>query len=956
MRRPRLGFPALALALALLADLCFAAAAQTPAAPQLAAHVSIPPERLEQAQEQFAAGARAEQAGDVAAAFQAYAEASALASGNREYRLRRELARFALVQEHVSRAERAAAGGQFSQARREFQTALALDPGYDVARERLAQIEQMAGRAPGTFTEHLESEVALAPEPGKRSFDYRGDIQGAYQEVARQFGLVASFDPDLPERQIRFRVGGVDFPTAIRLLAELTATFWRPTNPKMFFVAENTPAKRAQYAPSVLRSIPLPESDTPEEMTEIQRLVRTMTDLTRTDLDVATRTLTLRGTPEQINLALELIRQTQQSPGELMFEIDILEVDRNKAEELGIIPPSRAQIFAISPSQITEAQQSVQGLIDVITQLFGQPSSIAGLQLGQIEALLSSGQLSAAALLPPVVAFGGGKTTFLATLPGATANFAQTLSLVKSGQHVLLRAEDGHPATFFVGERFPISLAGLSPSFGQASVVPVISSSNFPRTDLPTGTTPVAVAIGDFNGDKLPDLAVANQGSNTVSIFLNQGGGTFGAKTDFATGEAPSAIAIGDFNQDGNLDLAVVNQKANTVSILLGNGDGTFQPKVDFPTGNTPVAVVAGDFNGDGIPDLAIVNKTDNTVSILLGKGDGTFGARKDFPTGNSPVAVVAGDFNGDGKLDLAVVNQTDNTVSVMIGNGDGTFKPRVNYASGTGPASIAAADFNRDGVLDLAVANQTDNTVSVLIGNGDGTFQTKIDFATGEGPASLAAADFNLDGFPDLAVADKTANTLSILLNNGSGNLSFRLDLPVGAQPVSVASADLVGDGRTDAAVANQASNTVSVILNQTVFISGAGTTLTPYPAAQYEDLGLKVKATPRIHPAGEVTLELEFEIRSLSGVQLNGIPVISNRTVDQTVRLREGRPTLLVALLHPQESEILTGWPGLERIFGNRSTQREQTELLFLLTPRLVRQAPRKAQTIYAGTGEAH
>jgi type II secretory pathway component GspD/PulD (secretin) len=952
MRRPWLRFLPLALALIAVANL--PAAAQAPAARAPAAPAPLPPEQLEQANEQFAAAERAEQAGDLPAAFQDYAEAAALAPGNREYRLRCELARFALVQQHVSRGELAAANGRFSQARREFANALALDPGYDVARERLDQIEQMAERDPEAVAAHLESEVALAPQPGKRSFDYRGDIQGAYEEVARQFRLTASFDPDLPERQIRFRVGGVDFPTAMRLLAEMTGTFWRPINLQMFFVAENTPAKRAEYAPSVLRSILLPESDNPEEMTEIQRLVRTMTNLTRTDLDLASRTLTLRGTPEQINLALKLVRQAEQAPGELMLEIDILEVDRNAAEQLGIVPPSSGQVFTISPSQIAEAQQSVQGLLNVITQLFGQPSAIAGLQLGQIEALLSSGQLSAAALVPPVLAFGGGKTTFLYTLPGAVANFATTLSLVKSGQRMFLRAEDGQPASFFVGERFPISLAGLSPSFGQASVVPVISSSNFPRTDLATGTTPVAVAIGDFNGDSLPDLAVANQGSNTVSIFLNTGSGAFGTKTDFATGEAPSGIAIADFNKDGKLDLAVVNQKANTVSILLGNGDGTFQSSVDFPTGTSPAAVVAGDFNGDGNPDLAIVNKADNTVSILLGKGDGTFGPKTDFPTGSSPVAIVAGDFNGDGKLDLAVANQADNTVSVLLGNGDGTFKPRVNYATGAGPAAVVAADFNRDGVLDLAVADQTDNAVSVLDGNGDGTFQARIEFATGDGPASLAAADFNLDGFPDLAVADESANTLSILINDGSGNLSFRLDLPVGSGPVSVASADLAGTGRFDVAIANETANTASVILNQTVFISGAGTTLTPYPAAQYEDLGLKVKATPRLHPEGDVTLKLEFEIRSLSGVQLNNIPVITNRTIDQTVRVREGQPALLAAMLQAQETAALSGWPGLEGILGNRSNQKHQTELLFLLTPRLVRAAPRKGLTFYAGTGE--
>jgi tetratricopeptide (TPR) repeat protein len=953
MRSARLALVAPGLLCLLLPALPALPARAQPAGRQAAAEqAEAAPQQTDRAENQFEAGERAERAGDPSAAFQDYAEAAALAPGNREFELRRELARFALVQQHMSGAERAALDGQFDRARRELQTALALDPGYEAARERLAQIDQMAAQAPPAHSPQLESEVALAPEPGRRSFNYRGNTKGAYQEVARRFGLTASFDPDLAERQIRFRVDEVDFPTAMRLLGEVTHTFWRPVTRRMFFVAENTPAKRAEYAPSVLRTILLPQSETPEDMTEIQRLVRTMTELTRTDLDPATRTLTLRGTPAQINLALELINAAEQSPGELMLEIDILEVDRNAAQQLGIVPPSSAQAVTISPTQIAEAEQSLQGLLDVITQLFGQPSAIAGLQTGQIEALLGSGQLSAGALLPPLVAFGGGKTTFLATLPGAAANFAETLSLVQSGQHMLLRAEDGEPATFFVGERFPISLAGLSPSFGQANVVPVVSSSNFPRTDLATGTTPVAVVTGDFNGDGKFDLAVANQADNTVSIFLNTGSGSFGARTDFSTGEGPSGIAVGDFNGDGNLDLAVVNQTANSVSILLGNGDGTFQAKVDYPTGNSPTAVVTGDFDGDGILDLAVTNRADNTVLILHGNGDGTFQAGDSFATGAAPVALVAKDFNGDGNLDLATANQADNTVSVLLGNGDGTFGARVDYATGTGPSSIATADFNQDGLLDLAVTDQTANTISVLGGNGDGTFQTKIDFATGDSPASLAAGDFNLDGFPDLVVADESANMVSVMINNGSGDLSFRLDLPVGAGPISVAVADLAGNGRFDVAVANETANTVSVILNQTIFISGASTALTPYPAAQYADLGVKVKATPRLHPGGDVTLKLEFEIRSLTAAQFNGIPVISNRTVDQTVRLREGRPALLTAMLQPQESLTLGGWPGLERILGNRAKQNQQTEVLILLTPRLVRRALRKGRTIYAGT----
>ena len=84
------------------------------------------------------------------------------------------------------------------------------------------------------------------------------------------------------------------------------------------------------------------------------------------------------------------------------------------------------------------------------------------------------------------------------------------------------------------------------------------------------------MAVGDFNGDGRQDLAVANQGSATVSILLGNGDGTFDAAMNFGAGFAPSSVAVGDFNGDGRQDLAVANQGSATVSILLGNGDGTF--------------------------------------------------------------------------------------------------------------------------------------------------------------------------------------------------------------------------------------------------------------------------------------------------------------------------------------------------------------------------------------------
>jgi type II secretory pathway component GspD/PulD (secretin) len=937
------------LATAALATVCVAA-------PRGGAKARLAREKRQEARKEFRAGKRAAQRGDWTLAFAHYSRAALESPQDRRYRLEEALARFHLVQTRTYMAESEAAAGDLRQARQSFEMALKLDPTYSVARQRLEEIDQMIVQQPAAASRRPSpTPPQIRPRPGLQSFDYRGDTEGAYQQVARQFDVAAAFDPEMPHRMIRFRVKNVDFPTAMRLLSEMTGTFWTAMGSRLFFVTANTPAKVKKYGPTEIRTVMLSSSSSVSGMEETTRVVRDIAELTRTQLDTETHTLTLSGSPAKVELAAKLIHELEQPRGEILLQMDILEVNRNQAEQLGITPPTSATAYTLSPAQISEAQQSLSGLIDVITQVFGQPSAIAGMPTSQAEALLGSGQLNVASLLPPLVAFGGGRTTFLATLPGAVAQLGETLNLVQSGQQMTLRAEDGEPATLFVGDRYPVVLASYSSSLTTApgTVIPSVSNSSFPTSDYPVGQKPAAVVAADFNGDGYPDLAVANEGDNTVSILLNNGSGSFSQGETIAVPPGPVALVGGDFNGDKNEDLAVVSSTAGMVSILNGNGDGTFKLGDQVSVGTNPVAIASGDFNGDGATDLAVVNAGSNSVSILLGRGDGTFVHAYDLPTGRTPVALVATDLNGDGKTDLAVVNQSDNDVEVFLGNGDGTFKPGTTYSTGTTPTAIAAADFNGDGKNDLAVTNQADNTVSLLLGNGDGTFQPQLAYQTGSGPAAVVAADFNVDGYPDLAVADETGNTVSLMINNGSGDLATRIDVNTGSGPDALATADFDQNGRPDLAIANQADNNVSVILNDISLVpSSSAAEQTPYPNFQFVDLGLKVTVTPRMHPDGSVTLKLKAEIHGLTPETVNGIPILTNRTLEQRVRVQDGQPTILASFLNPSESLTLTGWPGLA-FLGGRNPQKQQEELLIIVRPRLVRTPTYKSKTFYAGIG---
>jgi hypothetical protein len=340
------------------------------------------------------------------------------------------------------------------------------------------------------------------------------------------------------------------------------------------------------------------------------------------------------------------------------------------------------------------------------------------------------------------------------------------------------------------------------------------------------GQYPFSVAVGDFNGDGIPDLAVANAASNNVSVLLGNGDGTFQAPRNFPAGSGPRSVAVGDFNGDGILDLAVVGYDQyyhhydETVRVLLGNGDGSFQAPRTFNAGSGPLSVAIGDFNGDGVQDLAVANWGDPAhgvaggVSVLLGNGDGSFQAPLHLSVGTigqPPESVAVGDFNGDGIQDLAV--GSSERVSVLLGNGDGTFQNSVNY---TGPFfnnGLVVADLNGDGVPDLATTGG--NTVNVLVGNGDGTFHRPVTYYDGTINYSVAVGDFNGDGVPDLAVAGY-GDTVSVLLGNGDGTFQAAVHYHAGTYyAFSVAAADFNGDGWPDLAVTNNLPSHVSILLN---------------------------------------------------------------------------------------------------------------------------------------------
>ncbi|HTY11212.1 MAG TPA: VCBS repeat-containing protein [Bacteroidota bacterium] len=368
------------------------------------------------------------------------------------------------------------------------------------------------------------------------------------------------------------------------------------------------------------------------------------------------------------------------------------------------------------------------------------------------------------------------------------------------------------------------------------------------KKDLPTGEGPISIALGDFNGDGKLDIVCANYKSNTISLLLNAtppdgSAPSFLPKIDLHTEEKPMAVAVGDFNGDGKPDFVVANYLSNNISIFLNtsrqdSASPSFAVKEDVPTEERPISLFVADFNGDGRPDLAVANYKSNSISVFLnttsrGSSSVSFAQRIDLPAGTRPVFVTAGDLNGDGRPDIVAANYRSNSISIFFNEtpANGTapvFSRGTEVQAGERPMTVAIGDVNGDEKNDILVADQGSNSISVLMnaaerGAATPLFLVKTELITGANPQAVCFIDAVGKGKSDVAAGNYNSGTISIFINttvHGSTVPAFSLkkDIPSGVGPSFLAVGNLSGSGLNDLAVANYGSNSISVF-----FISNA-------------------------------------------------------------------------------------------------------------------------------------
>lgn len=370
---------------------------------------------------------------------------------------------------------------------------------------------------------------------------------------------------------------------------------------------------------------------------------------------------------------------------------------------------------------------------------------------------------------------------------------------------------------------------------GQAAAYPQPLSFR-PPVHFRVGTAPIHIAIADVNKDGIPDIVVANNGSNTLTVFIGTGRGSFkeAKGSPYPAGQSPNDIGLVDFNGDGILDVAMPNHSVKFVTVLLGDGKGAFSFAPGSPFGVTstphPHGIAVADFNRDGKLDIAVDSWGENKVLVMFGNGDGSFvtpGVK--FDVGQAPYERLrSADFNEDGNPDIITSNWEGSSVSVLLGDGRGGFSLAggENVPVPGSPFGIAVGDFNDDHHADIAIAHysghatdRSKNGLSVLFGDGKGNFERAKGslFPVGNYPVTVVAGDVNGDGIPDIALPNYEDNTVSIYLGGKSGiKEAPGSPIHVGHGPECVAIGDLNGDGKPDLVVADMKDNEIEILFGK--------------------------------------------------------------------------------------------------------------------------------------------
>ncbi|MGB7554700.1 MAG: type II and III secretion system protein, partial [Candidatus Korobacteraceae bacterium] len=417
----------------------------------------------------FQKGKAAEVRQDYIAAYNFYHQAYQLKPSDLTYRASFEYVRFLASASYVHQGEILVKAGKLPEALTDFEQGLAIDPSSFIAQQQANKtrllIQKSQNPAPAVPTtesgltkrmEEAAGPVELAPiSQTPITLKLTEDAKTVYETIGKLAGVNVLFDPDYTSRRIRVDLNGVTLEEALEITALESKTFWRPVTPNTIFIAADTPAKRKELEQSVIRTFYLTNLSQPNELQDLVNILRTLLDTQRLQQFPSQQAVVVRGTPDQIVMAEKLISDLDKSRPEVVVEVAIMQVTRDKMRNLGIQPPGSVSV-QLQDNNVTTSSTTVNGNAGnggTVTSTNGTGGSINLNSLAHLNA-----------------------TNFQVTVPAATANFLMSDSSSKLIQQPQIRAADGQKASLKIGERVPVATGSFQPGIGGVGINPLVNT------------------------------------------------------------------------------------------------------------------------------------------------------------------------------------------------------------------------------------------------------------------------------------------------------------------------------------------------------------------------------------------------------------------------------------------------------------------------------------------------
>jgi len=423
------------------------------------------------------------------------------------YRAAFERLRFQAAAALVHDGQQLREDGKLEDAVADFQKALAIDPSLFIAKQELTRTMKMindqknpppqAAGPPNSLEEQIRDAggpVELAPIsniPITVKLTDKSDV--VYRTIGQLAGINVLFDPDYTPRPIKVELNGVTLEEALEITALESKTFWRPVTSNTIFVATDNPAKRKELEQSVLKTFYLTNLSQPTELQDVVNAIRAVLDVQRVQQLLSQNALVVRGTPDQIALAQKLVDDLDKARPEVIIDIAVMQVSKDKSRTLGLSPPTSASVTLQSNLNTTS---TTTGTTTGTTTTGTTPNGIVLNTLGDLNA-----------------------TDFQVTIPSANLSALMTDSDTKLIQNPQIRALDGQKASLKIGDRVPVATGSFQPGIGGVGINPLVNT-QFQYLDVGVNIeiTPHVHANGEVTLKITMDVSAVTGQSNIGGI------------------------------------------------------------------------------------------------------------------------------------------------------------------------------------------------------------------------------------------------------------------------------------------------------------------------------------------------------------------------------------------------------------------------------------------------------